>query len=175
MNIAHLYRQVAVAALLAVMAPAAAAHPVTPPDNRVSVSYDQPQTFSEARIQRSHFVPDRSAWLGTLKTYIEKRAARDVPPGQRLDITITDVKLAGNYEPWRGPRLDDVRIVRDIYPPRIDLSFKLLDKDGTVLREGSRKLRNMAFMYSGGANDQDTLRYEKALIDRWLRKGPDAL
>lgn len=174
MNIAHLCRQAAVAALLVVMAPAAAAHPGATPDSRVSVRYDHPQSFAEARSVGSSFVLDREAWLGTLKAYIEKRAARHVPPGQHLDITITDVKLAGNYEPWLGPQLDDVRIVRDIYPPRIDLDFKLVGADGTVLREGSRKLRNAAFMYSVGANDQDSLRYEKALIDRWLRKGPDA-
>jgi hypothetical protein len=56
----------------------------------------------------------------------------------------------------------------DIYPPRIDLTFRLAGGDGKLIREGERKLRDPAFLL--GANDypDDPLRYEKALIDRWL-------
>jgi hypothetical protein len=124
---------------------------------------------------RPGFAVEDNAWLGTLKTYIEKRAARRLPEGQHLAITITNVKLAGRYEPWLGPWLSGVRIVRDIYPPRIDLRFELTGPDGRVLRTGSRNLRDIAFMDRIGPTDTDPLRYEKSLIDDWLRKGPGAL
>ena len=78
------------------------------------------------------------------------------------------LKLAG--EPWRGPRFDDVRIVKDIYPPRISLSFRLTDAEGNVVKEGKRELRDLAFMMKINMSFRDdSVRYEKALLDDWLR------
>ena len=73
--------------------------------------------------------------------------------------------------------MQDARIIRDIYPPRMDLSFKLIGSNGEVLREGSRKLRNLGYLQSGmmRPTDTDPLRYDKALIDSWLRRGPENL
>ena len=146
-----------------------------PPPADVRVHYNHPQQFTEARhsfgMQRLR-VDD---YLKPLKAYIVERASRILAPGQRLDIEVTDVDLAGEYEPWRGPQLNDVRIVKNIYPPRIDLNFTLYGADGKVLRQGSRKLRDAAFLSRSGPTDQGSLRYEKALIDRWLRKGSGQL
>ncbi|HEY8682229.1 MAG TPA: DUF3016 domain-containing protein [Rhodanobacter sp.] len=160
---------IACLALASVIAQAA-----TPPDN-VTVHYKDPQHFTEARHSVGMHLIDPDAYLKPLQEYIAQRAARILAPGQRLDIEVTDVDRAGEYEPWRGPRFDDVRIIKDIYPPRIDLDFTLLGADGKVLREGSRKLRNAAFLNNLSATDTDPLRYEKSLIDLWLRKGADKL
>lgn len=162
-------------AALALPGTAAAATPAAV--TNVSIRYDHPEKFTETREERS-LAPSRAsdAYLKTLRTYMEQRAARMLPPGERLEIVVTDIDLAGSYEPWLGPRMQDVRIVKSIYPPRIDLRFRLLGADGQTLREGSRKLRDPGFLDSGIAATRDgPLKYEKALIDRWLRKGPDGL
>lgn len=151
--------------LLAVVAASAA-----PPPGNVSVHYTDPQHFTEARNSAGANRIDADAYLKPLKSYIAARASRVLTPGQRLDIEVTDVERAGEYEPWRGPGFADVRVIKDIYPPRIDLHFTLYGNDGKVQSEGSRKLRDPGFLYGIGANDQDPLRYEKALIDGWLRK-----
>ncbi|MDE2316203.1 MAG: DUF3016 domain-containing protein, partial [Xanthomonadaceae bacterium] len=97
-------------------------------------------------------------------------------PGERLAIVVTDIDRAGNFEPWRPYPMSEVRIIKDIYPPRIDLRFQLFDASGKVIREGTRKLRDLGFMSDSIAtSSSDNLRYEKALLDRWLRKGPDHL
>lgn len=157
------------------MLAAMAAHAAAPPPDNVTVRYDNPQHFTEARSSAGAHLTDAAAYLKPLKAYIAERAARVLSPGQRLDIEVTDVDRAGEYEPWRGPRFDDVRIIKDVYPPRIDLHFTLYGSDGKVLREGSRKLRNPGFLYGIVATDQDPLRYEKGLIDGWLRKGAGQL
>ena len=144
---------------------------------RVTVTYDHPERFTETRETKA-FAPMRAddSYLDTLKKYIEQRAGKVLADGQQLQIVITDVDRAGSYEPWRGPRLSDVRIVKDIYPPRINLHFRLLDASGAVLHEGDRTLRDPAFLSSGGnATSTDSLRYEKRMIDRWLQRGPDKL
>ncbi len=152
-------------ALTSVIARAAA-----PPDS-VNVRYKDPQHFTEAKRSVGVHLVKADAYLKPLKAYIGQRAARILAPGQRLDIEVTDVARAGQYEPWRGPNFNDVRIIKDTYPPRIDLNFTLYGADGKVLRQGQRKLRNAAFLSNGSHIDQDSLRYEKSLIDLWLRKG----
>lgn len=145
--------------------------------SNVTVTYDHPQQFTEARKLRS-LAParDDNDYLKVLKSYIEQRASKMLPPGERLAIVVTDIDRAGNFEPWRPYPMRDVRIIKDIYPPRIDLRFQLFDADGKLIREGTRKLRDPAFLSdSGYPGDSDSLRYEKGLINRWLRKGPSQL
>jgi hypothetical protein len=143
----------------------------------VTVRYDHPENFTETREVRA-FAPFRadSGYLETLKGYIEKHAAAALQPGQKLDIVVTDVDRAGSYLPSAGTP-NPVRVVEDLYPPRITLHFRLLDSQGQVVGEGERKLTDLAFMYDtpGGATNTDPLRYEKRLIDRWLAKGPSKL
>lgn len=160
------------AVLLSIVVSAAWAQ--TPP-GQVEVHYKDPQHFTEVTHSFGSHRTDADDYLKPLKAYFIKRAARILAPGQRLDIEVTDVDLAGEYEPWLGPDLRDVRIVKRVYPPRIDLHFTLYGANGQVLREGSRKLRDPAFMSRGMVNDHGALRYEKSLIDLWLRRGVDQL
>ncbi|MEW9622809.1 DUF3016 domain-containing protein [Rhodanobacter geophilus] len=163
-------------AAMALLGTPAMAATVAAPAN-VTVSYDHPEQFTETHKVRA-LTPTRDddGYLKTLKAWIEDRAGRMLPPGERLDIVVTDIDRAGNFEPWRPYPLREVRIIKDIYPPRIDLRFHLLDADGKVIREGTRKLRDPGFMTdSTSTSGNDNLRYEKALLDRWLRKGPDQL
>lgn len=157
-------------ALVTVGAAAAAAGPVT-------VRYDHPENFTETKEVKA-FAPSRAdpGYLDTLKGYIEKQAAKMLQPGQKLDIVITDVDRAGSYLP-SGATLDPIRVVKDVYPPRMTLHFRLLDAQGQVIREGERKLSDLGFMYDnpGGFSSTDPLRYEKHMIDRWLARGPTKL
>jgi hypothetical protein len=144
---------------------------------QATVRYDHPENFTETREVRA-FAPSRadSGYLDTLKVYMEKQAAAALPPGETLDIVVTDVDRAGSYLPSAG-RPNPVRVVEDIYPPRMTLHFRLLDSQGQVIREGERKLTDLGFMYDnpGGFSNTDPLRYEKHMIDRWLAKGPAKL
>lgn len=144
---------------------------------QVTVRYDHPENFTETREVKA-FAPSRAdpGYLDTLKSYMEKQATAVLQPGEKLDIVVTDVDRAGSYVPSAGA-LSPVRVVRDVYPPRMTLHFRLLDSHGRVVREGERKLIDPGFMYDtpGGFSNTDPLRYEKRLIDRWLRKGPAKL
>lgn len=159
------------------LAPVRAA-PVPPSDAQVSVTYVNPEKFSENRFYGMQDRFNRVDYLAQLKAYLIKRGAAILAPGQHLSVNITDIQLAGAYEAWRGPRWDYVRMMRDSYPPRIDLNFQLTDQDGKVLAEGQRVLRDLNYLRSNpgtpGASSE-SLYYDKALLDRWLRGGPDKL
>ncbi|WP_363799144.1 DUF3016 domain-containing protein [Lysobacter firmicutimachus] len=149
-----------------------------PEQGPVSVRWDDPAKFAEIRYSRNRYDARRGNWVEQLAEHLRKRAQKELPAGQRLDVDITDIKRAGDYEPWHGPQFDDTRFVRDIYPPRIVLSFKRTDADGRVVEEGQRTLRDLSFLMGPRPlSDSDPLRYEKRLIDDWLRqefKAPDA-
>ena len=136
----------------------------------VTVAFIAPDKFTDIGSSRPPLQTARDAYLAELRKFIVQDAARHLPPGQRLDIEVTDVDMVGDFEPWRM-RSADVRVVRDIYPPRVDLRFKLVDASGAVLRQGERRLRDPAYLMTAanGYADNDPLRHEKALLDTWLR------
>ncbi|HEY7871149.1 MAG TPA: DUF3016 domain-containing protein [Rudaea sp.] len=145
---------------------------------RIHVKWAPNDQLTEVRQNsqnRGYMQP--AQWQKTLGDYLRQRAERLLPADQHLDVGIDDIKLAGAFEPWRGPNFQDVRILKDIYPPRIDLHFRLLDANGATLREGSAKLRDLGYLQHAAPNDNDPLRYDKRLLGDWLssefRRGKD--
>jgi hypothetical protein len=143
------------------------------PPSRIDVDWTNPADFSEARAAAGSPVGRQSpeAWLGDLAARLRQRADRQLPPGQHLAVTFTDVRRAGILEPWRGPEWNDIRVIKDQYPPSIDLRFVLTDATGATLREGERRLRDVSFLSRSVAFRQDDpLRYEKRMLDDWVQR-----
>ena len=134
--------------------------------DKVEVMYRDREALTEIKFNPSR----QTGWMDSLGRYIVTRGDKSVPAGAKLLVTITDVQLAGMYEPAHRRALEDVRIVRDTTPPRIDLSFQLVDAQGAVLKEGERKLRDIDFLHSSFRHRNEELRYEKNLIDDWMSK-----
>lgn len=153
------------AALLFLAPPALAAAEAT-----VKMDWTDPAKFADTRQSMCHSSVKPEEWLGQLARHVETRAAPLLAAGQHLEITITDVRRAGQCEPWRGPRGSDIRIIKEPYAPRIDLHYALADTDGKVLREGKEELRDLAFLQRGTLNANDPLRFEKRMLDDWLRR-----
>jgi hypothetical protein len=160
------------AALMTAMplARAATQNPKPAASQRAEVVFVAPEKFTDARDSYTGTDSGRDAVLDQIRDYVMEEANRFIPAGDRLYVSITDIDLAGDFEPWRGPRWDDVRIVKDIYPPRIDLSYRLTDANGQVVKEGKRELRDLAFLMKITTTFRDDpLRHEKTLLDDWFR------
>ncbi|HEY4370381.1 MAG TPA: DUF3016 domain-containing protein [Burkholderiales bacterium] len=106
-------------------------------------------------------------YVQALNRHLQKRAAKALGPGQLLQVEISDIDMAGEFEGWHH-YASNVRFVRDVYPPRIDLHFILMGADGAVVKDGERKLRDIGFADNVAPYRDDPLRYEKALIDAWV-------
>ncbi len=142
-----------------------------PTSGPVSVAWSDPAKFTELRHSRNFYEDARGDWLPELAEYLRKRAEPLLGSGERLELTIVDVDRAGDYEPWLGLNHNDTRIVRDIYPPRMTVQFRHFDAGGTVVAEGERKLTDPAFLTNASPiNSNDSLRFEKRMIDAWLRR-----
>jgi len=136
----------------------------------VSVSWTDPAQFSEIKFGGNRWESKRGTWVTDLAKYLRDEAGQRLARGQTLDLTITDIDRAGQYEPIVRPGMDDIRIVKDIYPPRMTLNFVVKGPDGQVVAEGERKLVDHGFLMGPHLNNNDTLRYEKRMIDDWLRR-----
>lgn len=143
--------------------------PVKGPSS-VEVTYFEKEKFTDVKDGWSGTDRGRDDTLATLKEYITQRATKNLSAGQKLAITITDVDLAGDFEPWRGSQWMDVRVVKDIYPPRINIMFRLTDSEGKILKEEKRELIDTSFLMSLGtaAFRDDPLRHEKQMLSDWI-------
>lgn len=140
-------------------------------DGPVSVKWEDPAKFTEIRQSSNRFEAERGDWVQQLARYLQTTAAKPLQPGQTLDVTLVDIKRAGDYEPWHGPRGRDIRIMRDIYPPRITLQYTLKDASGRIVSEGDARLSDTGYLHNVGLkSDSDPLRYEKRLIDDWVKR-----
>src|SRR6476646_1442903 len=135
----------------------------------VQVQYVHAEEFADVGNRRFSDERIRAAYLEQLRAHLAKRAAALLGAGERLSVSITELDMAGEFEAWRPPS-GEARIVKDIYPPRIDLTFSLAADGDKVIKEGARELRDPAFLAGANGNPDDPLRYEKALIDRWLEQ-----
>jgi len=94
--------------------------------------------------------------------------AEQLPADQTLKIEVTDVDLAGDT---RAGSIHQVRIMKQIYMPRMNFSYQLFDADGKVVQSEEVVVKDMNFM--SGRNlkyRNDSLGYEKKMLDDWFDK-----
>jgi hypothetical protein len=134
----------------------------------VMVNFNEPGRFRDAR---SYFNGDTNqSYLTELSKHLQKEATRQIPANYKLEVTITEIDLAGEFDPT-NPNLQDVRILKDIYIPRLNLSFKLIDAGGKTVKEGERRLSDPNFLQNIGVVGRDQpLHHDKALLTNWARK-----
>ncbi len=132
-----------------------------------TVEFLKPDDFTDAG--RRHGYVDRDSTLEAIRRHLVAQAAKKLPADETLAISVTDVDLAGSFEPWQRYS-NEIRVVKDIYPPKIDLRFKLTRADGSVVKEGERSLRDPGFLSGTTSYPNDNLKYEKTMLDEWLER-----
>jgi hypothetical protein len=155
--------------LLAATPVTASASQADKTDKRVTVIFDHPENFTDIKGDSMDSPKGRDAMLDQIRDFLETRGADLLPTGQKLTLTFTNIDLAGEYEPWRGGQWSDVRIIKDIYPPRFVFSYQLTDAAGAVLKEDKADLRDLSFMMRVTINRDEPLRFEKDILGDWIR------
>lgn len=155
------------AALMLTAAAAAAQSPTTGP---VSVEFVNPEKFTDIKEGFLRSDVEGNVHLNALRKHLEKKAATYLEPGQTLHLAVTDIDLAGDHTPHSNAALLDIRTVSNLYPPRMNLNYTLRDASGAVARTGEAKLKDLGFDLSSGGSVSDPLRYDKRMLDKWLRR-----
>lgn len=137
-----------------------------PAASNVEVRFENTDKFRDATYDNRRSTSDQVA--KDIAAHMQKAGQRYLPAGQRLEIEITDIDLAGRYEPWQI-RARDVRFMRDVAWPRIDVKYRLFEGDKEIA-QGEEHMSDMTYLHRPGlATGGDRLRYEKSMIDQWFR------
>ncbi|TCN90634.1 DUF3016 domain-containing protein [Shewanella fodinae] len=146
---------------------AAAANPVTT-SGKVKIEWQSPDKYTDIRTATEVQKRYEQRMFEELTKALDKASAKALKGKEKLELVVTDVDLAGDLRPTFGQAsTSDIRIVKDIYPPRINFSYRVLDGD-QVIMVGSEKLRDMRFMDRISNIDNSSFRYEKALLSDWF-------
>ncbi|MCF2849605.1 DUF3016 domain-containing protein [Pseudoalteromonas sp. ACER1] len=94
------------------------------------------------------------------------KLAEQLPDGYTFNVEVTELDLAGDV---RFGTMNELRIIKPIYFPRIDLNYSITDKDGKVISEAKDvKLKDMGFMDRMKTGRDEAYYYDKRLITDWF-------
>jgi Protein of unknown function (DUF3016) len=141
--------------------------------NNIRIDFVQPENFSDFRIQDRDERASAPIFADKISYYLAPMVARRFP-GATLSLRFTDIYLAGELRPWRGPRVHDIRFAVNMrYPLRLYFDYNLVDSRGHVLASGSKSIvdadyvqRYVIFNYG----TRSTLFYEEMELRDWVNR-----
>ena len=143
-----------------------------PDEGPVAVAWNDPAGFAErSRLIGSEEPRDDERWLQTLAQTLRDEISVRLPEGQTASVRIVDAARAGSYESLGNSAARRVRVVRDLYPPLLDIEFERRGADGALVESGLQRLRDAGFLTAGlPPASHEGLRFEKDLIQRWAQR-----
>lgn len=131
------------------------------------VKWINPDDYRDVDAGEGHKAKFKAKVFADFEKHFEKLSAK-LPEGQNLLVEVTDVDLAGDVNHGGMRR---IRIVKDLYFPRIKFSYQLVDGKKQELSSGTVNLKDMSFMMGSSLrHSNDSLTYEKNMLDEWFSK-----
>ncbi len=98
--------------------------------------------------------------------------ANKLPPRYHWNVTVTDVKLAGEViASFKSGQ--KIRVIKPLYPPAIQFEYQLLDPQNKLVSQGKVDLRDMNFMFGPDlmvTRETQSFPYEKSMIKQWFKE-----
>ncbi|MDN3653708.1 DUF3016 domain-containing protein [Thalassotalea ponticola] len=134
------------------------------------VNWIEPNTYTDIRPGDEPRKRFEKRVFSELETYIGELAAT-LPDGQTLQMDVTNLDLAGDVRYMVGPNNATVRVIEDLYFPKMRFRYQLTDASGEVLKQGEEKLKDMGFFNSPKRSMRhENFSYEKAMIGEWFEQ-----
>ena len=143
-------------------------NPITE-DGIVKIEWQNPKKFRDIKTSNELQSRFENRLFETLTKNINKQAEKVLKPGQKLEMQVSDVDLAGDMRPTFGATSGDIRIVKDLYPPRVIFTYKITQGEKVVIA-GDVTLRDMSFMSNSQGFNEKPFHYESNLFNDWLQK-----
>lgn len=138
-------------------------------DGMVNITWQQPDSYRDIKAGSDIQSRFDKRLFNALTASLNKQAEQVLKTGQSLELTVTNLDLAGDMRPTFGATANDLRVVKNIYPPRISFSYKLLS-DGKVMVAGTENLSDMNFLGGIQSGHQKAFHYEAKMLDKWLEQ-----
>jgi hypothetical protein len=138
----------------------------------VRINFVQPEKFTDFRIEGRQENVSAVIFRDQVSSYLSAAVAKRFP-GDTLNLTFTDIDLAGRIDFSKTRRLSNVRIDRNVASPlRLYFNYSLTDSRGSVLTSGSKNLVDTDYLYRYNYYPDQTktrtLFYETATLNRWI-------
>ena len=132
---------------------------------KVEIKWTDPDKYTDIHAGENNRKNFREQTFTNFEKHFSKLASQ-LPEGQTLKVEVTNVELAGTT--FHGG-MNRIRVVKEMYPPRMEFSYKVINADNSIALEGKAKLKNMNFMMGRTLRYRnDSLGYEKVMIDKWF-------
>lgn len=98
--------------------------------------------------------------------------AASLPEGYVWKIDVKDIDLAGDAQLGRVGQTGWIRVVDDIYFPKVSFSYDIVNRDGKVVESGTADVKDMSFLdrIAGTRTQRSSfLYYERDMLDQWFR------
>lgn len=137
----------------------------------VKVQWQEPSKYRDIKSSGELQSRFENRLFETLTENLDKQAQKTLKAGETLQMVVTDVDLAGDMRPTFGATANDLRVVKEVYPPRITFSYQVLEGDKVIV-SGDEKITDMNFLTSIDrmGRDRDPFFYETAMLNNWLTK-----
>ena len=136
------------------------------------VTWQNPDSYIDVRPANESKTGFEARVFKTLDGIFDK-LAKQLPDGYKLQITVTDLDLAGDVKPMRGPGGQDIRVVKDIDWPQISFSYVLSDPQGKQVAAAKEELRDINFRSGVSINTGNSFYYEESMLRDWFKKQQD--
>lgn len=96
--------------------------------------------------------------------------AKQLPDGYLFEVTVTDVDLAGEVNWMHGGSTQNIRIVKNIYRPRISFNYTLTNASQGLVVSGKEDIKDPNFLSSVGGPAVTRFGYEERMLKNWFKK-----
>ena len=133
----------------------------------VSIELVNPESFTDLEQTHNSLKNARANFARAITEELERRLRASFGEGARLSLKFTDVDLAGRINP---ARFSEVRVVKSVWPPRAEFTYKLTAPDGSEIASGEKSLVDLGYLgFAGSQSRHEAFRYEREMMKDWLR------
>ena len=155
-----------VAAALVLSIPLLVSASDNPSDFKAKVTWGDFNDFTDVRPNGG----PKGAFHKQVKKSFENhfaKLAKKLPHGYKLRVKVNDLDLAGDV---RFSSVNEMRVVKPIYFPKIKFSYVLTDSKGKLINKEDVKLKDMSFMDKIKKGRDGSFYYDHKLISDWFNQ-----
>ncbi|WP_298443754.1 DUF3016 domain-containing protein [uncultured Ferrimonas sp.] len=159
------------AAALISSAAVAAEQPWPQQDGDVTVVWQKPSEYRDVKAASGIQSRYQNHVFASLGKHMQKKITPKLQAGSTMVITVTNLDLAGDVRPTFGATANDIRVVKSVYPPKMDFTYQLKDGNGKVVEQQQVKLNDLGFdSRSSLRYSNQALHFEMTMIDGWVNR-----
>ena len=138
---------------------------------RIDIELSQPESFLDLKMPDATSAESQAQFVSVIEKELARLLESRVSGDYELRIVFEQVDLAGRITAPLGMPQQDIRVVDDMAPARLEFSYRLTRPGNILIRQGNEDLRDYVRptdAYGRGRNRQ--LHVERRMMAEWLKR-----